>query len=167
MQALQRIAETVLLSRVPSVPSSSKAGPQMLLDTPSVDFVTQILTQHWTGDLNIPLQIDVHCRKNGQAPVRPSLSGRASLRGPRKPLTRCLARWQILLERWLVHYKASRPEAEHAASPDVMTRKAYKQVVVMLRTLFSFCRVLPAYQVQSPLPSARPHAAAATWDSRG
>lgn len=51
----------------------------------------------------------------------------------------------ILLERWEIGHKIERDMVVDDINAQLM--RSYKRITVMLRTLHSFCRIVPAYQV--------------------
>lgn len=58
---------------------------------------------------------------------------------------------ETLLEQWVFHYQPQLPQAGPSLSRSQLSRlnptSIYKRLVIMLRSLFCYVRVLPAYRM--------------------
>ena len=58
---------------------------------------------------------------------------------------------ETLLERWVVHYAPMLPEGASHLSRSQLSRlnpsSVYKRLVITLRSLYTYLRVLPAYRM--------------------
>lgn len=53
---------------------------------------------------------------------------------------------QVLLERWTISHSRQTGTTDVGTDINVHTMKSYKHITVLLRTLFSFCRIVPSFQ---------------------
>mmetsp|Transcript_41422 Transcript_41422/g.110514 ORF Transcript_41422/g.110514 Transcript_41422/m.110514 type:complete len:722 (-) Transcript_41422:100-2265(-) len=119
LQCLQRVVEIVLLCRVPKL-GNGASSQKLQLELEELPFVGDTIRNHWTRNFNAPLLLHIYSQKPGAPPY--------------------------LLEQWVLQY-----EPQHSSGmrqTDVLSSltKAYKKIVVMLRTLYSFCRIVPGHQ---------------------
>lgn len=59
---------------------------------------------------------------------------------------------ETVIERWTVHYES--PRISPQANDSLSQKKAYKKLIVLLRTLYSQMRLLPAYRIFRQLSSS-------------
>ena len=76
----------------------------------------------------------------------------ALLFDPPAPLSRPLkTAVETLLERWVVHYRPQLPDSPSHLSRSALSRlnpaAVYKRLVITLRSLYSYARLLPAYRL--------------------
>jgi len=119
-EALQRTIDTILLSRIPEL-KNTKDHLSLLLLAPTVDSVREGLRDQWRRSGNTTYRVDVF------------LEHMASTPSPQ------------LLERWeITHQRESDMRVDDI---NAQLMRSYKRITVMLRTLHSFCRIVPAYQI--------------------
>jgi hypothetical protein len=126
MESIQRVMDCVLLSRNPQIQKTSRELTSLLLIIGSVDYIKTLLRDHWArtgGNTRICLDI---------------MSYRC--------VERSIVGSPVLLERWWLSHHIKR-ETEAAMDHQLLLKKSYKRLTVMLRTLYSLCLALPTFEV--------------------
>ncbi|PRW58175.1 autophagy-related 13 [Chlorella sorokiniana] len=143
-EAYVKAAEVVLDARI--VGSGRRAPPQpqkrawFNLEVPEVEPAATTALERWRREAGLPLVLEIFLQPWG-AQAAASAGGEQD-------------RVETLLERWVVHYYPQLPEGAGGAphlSRSQLARLSpstvYKRLVITLRSLFTYLRVLPAYRM--------------------
>jgi len=126
-EGLQRILDVILISRIPQLKGANKIS--LLLEYGTAECVKDFLREHWVRTSGNPsIRIDIVASRNGEPPA--------------------------VLERWVIGHRRllsskssfSAVGVPRPSDPNQLLLKAYKRITVLLRTLYSFLRLLPAHR---------------------
>lgn len=91
------------------------------------DFCVQVLSSSWRQDISIPMFIDISLILSKSKKV-------------------LIERWKFVYQRQNDYFQSDR------SKPVIKTKLFQKRLITFLRTLYSFIRLLPGYQVLKLLP---------------
>eukprot|EP00887_Chlorella_sp_A99_P005492 scaffold1.g5492.t1 len=142
-EAYLKCANIVLASRLPALQparvdaaEASKRRAWFNIEVPE-DAGAASTLQRWRKDVGLPLVLEVFLQPWG---ARDPLPGGEQA-----------ARVETLLERWVLHYHPMLPESPTTLSRSQLLRlnpsSVYKRLVIMLRSLYSYVCLLPAYRM--------------------
>ncbi|CAM9129809.1 unnamed protein product [Ectocarpus fasciculatus] len=121
-ELLCKVAELVVSSRVSLVqPQRREVNSKFSLHVQELAFVRNSM-KAWENNLTLPLGIDIFWVEDGGEDAAPR---------------------RELLERWEIMYEAQ----DAAESKPAQLRHFFKRSIILLRTLYSLVRLLPAYSV--------------------
>ena len=147
-EAIAKVVEIIVLARCNVLNTSlHPSRSRFNLEVPEVPHVRQIM-QRWRRSLHVPLRLDVYWQQASSNPTPPPNSNSNSNTTP--------VNNRVLLERWSIDYVSlssapphSHPSSSSSSSPDVIAqlRQVCKKVIVALRVIHCFSRIMPAYMI--------------------
>ncbi|KAK9803839.1 hypothetical protein WJX73_005890 [Symbiochloris irregularis] len=145
-ECIVKAAQIVLVSRVnaptkPVAPDQRKCWFNLQIEELPV---TQSELEHWKRHVTTPLVLEIY--------LQPGQPGRltAAFTRPSSPSDANASEQArgMLLERWTLQYLHSAPEDRAGtARARLDTPAVYKRMVIMLRSLYSYVRMLPAFRM--------------------
>jgi len=137
VQAFQKILDVVLLGRVntrrPAERRHRSQRTYFNLDLPELGSVRDILAPWSSGNIHLPLVVDLFGSADALGDVGKEPSGD-----------------YVLVERWTLHYKEKEMLSSTGGSSSELKaqlRLVLKRIMILLRTIYAFLRILPAHSL--------------------
>eukprot|EP00879_Flechtneria_rotunda_P022052 GHRR01023267.1.p1 GENE.GHRR01023267.1~~GHRR01023267.1.p1 ORF type:complete len:354 (+),score=78.69 GHRR01023267.1:72-1133(+) len=146
-----KCAQVILSARIyraerKQAPEKRSARWQFHLEVDELTGLPQRL-QPWRRDIYAPMVIEVFVQPWDPSSVMPT-AGRPVQQNSNSSSSGEATAQGMLLERWTLSYNAGTGQAASATSRAAMDGAAlYKRLILLVRSLYSYVRVLPAYRM--------------------